>query len=163
MQKYGISTALDTCGYASKKIYQKLLQYVDLVLLDIKEINSKKHKAFTGVPNELILENAIWISQYLAKKDKEIWIRTPIIPSYTATKENILGIGNFIVHQLNNFPSRWDLLAFNNLCVSKYERLNLIWSLKDRDLMTKEKIENFYEIARSTGVINVQWSGFTKK
>ncbi|TFG22123.1 MAG: glycyl-radical enzyme activating protein [Promethearchaeota archaeon] len=159
----GISTALDTCGYASREIYEKILPYVDLILLDIKEIDSNRHKEFTGVPNETILENAIWMSNYVKSNNKKIWIRTPIIPHYTAIDDNIRGIGNFIVNKLNNIPERWDLLSFNRLCVDKYSRLDLDWVLKDEPLMTKDEMEKIYEIAKGTGVKNVQWSGLTKK
>ena len=159
----GISTALDTCGYSSKSVYEKILPYVDLVLLDIKLIDSDKHKEYTGVPNETILENAIYISKYVSDNDKKIWIRTPMIPKYTATDENIRGIGEFIVEKLNNIPTRWDLLAFNNLCTSKYERLDMNWPLKDEPLMKKEEMEYFSEIAKNTGVNNVKWSGMTKR
>ena len=159
----GISTALDTCGYASKMVYEKILPYVDLLLLDIKLMDSEKHKEYTGVPNEAILENAIWISNYLKENNKKMWIRTPLIPNYTATVENIKRISEFIVNKLDNYPDRWDLLSFNNLCTSKYERLDMEWSLKDEQLMTKEEMERFFEIAKSTGVKNPHWSGMTKR
>ncbi len=158
-----IATALDTCGIASQAIYEKLLPHVDLVLLDIKEIDPKKHESWTGVSNEKILENAIWLSEKLKEADKKIWIRTPIIPNFTATEENIKGIGNFIVEKLHNYPERWDLLAFNNLCSAKYERLGLDWILKDESLLTQEKMEELHELATLTGVKNVQWSGLTKR
>ncbi|MBY9015401.1 MAG: glycyl-radical enzyme activating protein [Candidatus Lokiarchaeota archaeon] len=159
----GISTALDTCGYASKKIYEKLLPYVDLVLLDIKEINSEKHKEYTSVPNDLILENAIWISNYVKENGKKLWIRTPIIPNYTAKEENVKGIGEFIVNKLHNIPERWDLLSFNNLCTAKYERLDIEWCLKDFTLISTDKMDEYLEIGKKSGVRNVQWSGLTKK
>jgi len=159
----GISTAIDTCGYSSKKIYEQILPYVDLVLLDIKLIDSDKHKEYTGVSNELILENAIWICKNLKNNGKKMWIRTPIIPKYTATDENIRGIGEFIINKLENFPERWDLLSFNNLCISKYERLDMDWSLKDEPLMKREDIEHFFKIAEATGVKNPHWSGLTKR
>ncbi len=159
----GISTALDTCGYASKNIYEKLLPYVDLILLDIKEINSEKHEEYTGVPNTLILENAIWISDYVKQNGKKLWIRTPIIPDYTETEENIKGIGEFIVSKLHNIPERWDLLSFNNLCSAKYERLDMEWYLKDIPLVSTDKMNEYIEIGKRTGVTNVQWSGLTKK
>ncbi|MHA1489907.1 MAG: glycyl-radical enzyme activating protein [Promethearchaeota archaeon] len=159
----GISTALDTCGYASKKIYEQLLPHIDLVLLDIKEIDSKKHEEFTSVPNERILENATWLADYMHKNNKKLWIRTPIIPNFTATEENIRGIGEFLVNKLNNMQDRWDLLSFNNLCAAKYERLGLDWILKDEPLMTKEEMEHLFEIAKTTGAKNVFWSGLTKK
>jgi pyruvate formate lyase activating enzyme len=158
-----ISTALDTCGYASRKIYEKLLPVVDLILLDIKEIDSEKHKEFTGVSNELILENAIFIANYVKQYNKILWIRTPIIPNYTATENNIQGIGEFIVNSLKNIPERWDLLSFNNLCASKYQRLDMNWLLNGTPLMKEEEIKFFYEVAKKTGVKNVRWSGLTKK
>jgi pyruvate formate lyase activating enzyme len=158
-----ISTALDTCGYASQKIYEKLLPFVDLILLDIKEIDPGKHKEFTGVSNDLILKNAIFLSEYVKKNNKILWIRTPIIPNYTATEENIKGIGEFIVNSLNNIPERWDLLSFNNLCVSKYQRLDMDWPLKDAPLMKENEIQFFFDVAMKTGVKNVKWSGLTKK
>ncbi|MHA1727348.1 MAG: glycyl-radical enzyme activating protein [Promethearchaeota archaeon] len=169
----GLSTALDTCGYASQQIFDKMLPFVDLILLDIKEINSVKHKEYTGVPNELILENAKWLVNRLKSMNKEditgknmnknIWIRTPIIPNYTATEENIRGIGRFIVEELGNFPDRWDLLSFNNLCADKYQRLDLNWALEGIPLMEKGEIEKLYDIAIETGVNNVRWSGLTRK
>jgi pyruvate formate lyase activating enzyme len=159
----GISTALDTCGYASKNVYEKLLPFVDLILLDIKEINSEKHEKHTGVPNTLILENTIWISDYVKENNKKLWIRTPIIPNYTATEENIKGIGDFIVTKLHNIPERWDLLSFNNLCTAKYERLDIVWSLRDLPLISSDEMDKFIEIGKKLGVKSVQWSGLTKK
>jgi len=159
----GISTALDTCGYNSKEVYIKLLPFIDLVLFDVKLIVDEKHKEFTGVSNRKILENAMWISEYLKKENKTMWIRTPIIPKYTATEKNLQEIGKFIVNKLKNSPERWDLLAFNNLCASKYDRLGLKWKLKDELLMTNNQMENLYEVAKKTGVKNIHWSGLTRR
>ena len=92
-----------------------------------------------------------------------MWIRTPIIPKYTAIDENIKGIGEFIVSKLGNFPERWDLLSFNNLCTSKYERLDMEWLMKDEPLMKREEMEHFFKIAEATGVKNPHWSGLTKR
>ncbi len=91
-----------------------------------------------------------------------IWIRTPLIPGYTATEENIKGIGELIVSELENYPESWDLLSFNSLCKEKYARLGMSWVLEDQQLMTREVME-FLEIAKSSGVKNVQWSGLTKR
>ena len=54
----GISTAIETTGYADISVIRRLLPYVDTVLMDIKHINSEKHKQFTSKDNSLILENA---------------------------------------------------------------------------------------------------------
>ena len=161
-KKNNINTALDTCGYAPEQIYKKLLPYVDLVLFDIKEIDSEKHQRFTNISNDLILRNAIWIAKYLNDNNKQLWVRTPIIPNYTATEENIKGIGDFIVNELNNVIERWDLLSFNRLCSEKYFRLGINWILKDESSMSQKEIEYFVKIAENTGVKNVHWSGLTR-
>ena len=88
--------------------------------------------------------------------------RTPLIPNYTASEENIQGIGEFIVNELNNIPDQWDLLAFNKLCDIKYTQLGKSWSLQDEPLMTKDEMEYFIEIAKGTGVKNIKWSGLTR-
>jgi pyruvate formate lyase activating enzyme len=162
-KEHEISIALDTCGYSSREIYKRLLPYVDLVLLDIKLIDPDKHKQYTGVRNDLILENAKWISNYVKENGKKLWIRTPLIPKYTATNDNLKAIGEFIKFNLNNIPEKWDLLSFNKLCEVKYSRLGRSWILKDEPLMTKQEMEQFLELAKKTGVKNVKWSGLTRK
>jgi pyruvate formate lyase activating enzyme len=158
-----ISTALDTCGIASREIYERILPYTDLILLDIKEMDNAKHEEFTGVSNESILKNAIWMAEYVDKEGKCLWIRTPLIPNYTATEENVQSIGQFIVNELHNIPERWDLLSFNNLCTSKYDRLDMEWPLKNVPLMKTSEIEKLFNLAKSTEARNVHWSGLTKK
>jgi pyruvate formate lyase activating enzyme len=158
-----IHTTLDTCGYAPENTYRKILTYIDLILFDIKEIDSEKHKQFTSMPNDLILSNAIWIAKFIKDNNKKIWIRTPLIPKYTATEENIKGIGRFIVNELHCIPERWDLLSFNQLCADKYSRLDIDWILKGESLMTQKEIENFVKIAEGTGATNIHWSGLTRR
>ena len=159
----GISTALDTCGLSSQAIYSKLIPYVDLFLLDIKEIDSQKHKEFVAHPNEKILENIKWLANQLHEKGKELWIRTPIIPRYTATKENILGIANFIVEKLDNKITCWEILAFNNLASAKYRRMDMEWDLKEDPIFTADEMDFFLNIAINAGAKNVKWSGLTRK
>ncbi|MHA1461055.1 MAG: hypothetical protein ACTSO8_06195, partial [Promethearchaeota archaeon] len=84
------------------------------------------------------------------------------IPNYTATEENIKGIGEFIVNKLHNIPERWDLLSFNNLCTAKYERLDMNWALKDFPLISIDEMDYFVEIGKKLGVKNVRWSGLTR-
>ena len=124
-----------------------MLPYVDLYLYDLKEIDPTKHKEYTGHSNEIVLENLKWIIEDAPKynKNAKVWIRTPLIPNYTASKENVLGIGRFIVEELDNKVERWDLLAFNNLAKDKYARMDLDWDLKDTELLTKEEMEKFFE------------------
>ncbi|MFX0091200.1 MAG: glycyl-radical enzyme activating protein [Candidatus Hodarchaeota archaeon] len=163
-KKLGIHTALDTCGVLPKKKYEPLLPYVDLILFDVKEIDPTKHKEFTGVPNERILANLVWLidAAPTANSKSEIWIRTPLIPTYTATEKNIRGIGTFIVEKLGNRIARWDILAYNNLAQDKYKRMDLSYPCSGLELFSKTEMEYFYQIAKLTGVKNVHWSGLTK-
>lgn len=165
LKEIGLQTALDTCGHLSKEKYKPLLPYVDLYLYDLKEIDPEKHKSFTGVSNERILENLIWLVDEAPKNNPNVkfWIRTPVIPCFTATDENIKGIGTFIIENLKNKVERWDLLSYNNLAKDKYQRMDLKYECNDLDLMTEDEIEKFVAIAKATGVNNVHWDGLTKQ
>ncbi|MCF2140305.1 MAG: glycyl-radical enzyme activating protein [Candidatus Lokiarchaeota archaeon] len=162
-KKNGIHTALDTCGYATVDTYSKILPYVDLILYDIKEIDPQRHKEYTGVSNQKILQNLEWLAEKIrAGASFKLWIRTPIIPQFTARDENIKGIARFIHDKLGDTVERWDLLAFNNMAQAKYERLNIDWPLRTQPLMTKDEMNHFLQIAYNVGVKQVQWDGPTK-
>lgn len=162
----GIHTALDTCGLCSKDSLEKLLPYSSMVLFDVKEIEPDKHMIFTGSKNDLILENLKFTAEFIKSHiyPKTLWIRTPLIPDATARKENIKGIGQFILSNLNDAVDRWELCAFNNLCKDKYIRLGLEWPFKDTELLQESVILELADIARHSGVDSdiVHWSGTTK-
>ena len=166
LKESGIHTALDTCGMCSRKALEGLLPYLDLLLFDLKEIDPQKHRRFTGTTNEKILENLIYVRDWMQSngRPKQLWIRTPIIPDATATGENIRGIGKFISGNLDGLVNRWELCAFNNLCRDKYLRLDLDWEYGDYDLLTKLLMEKMAAVARNSGVdpAIVLWSGSTK-
>ncbi|MBW2595391.1 MAG: glycyl-radical enzyme activating protein [Deltaproteobacteria bacterium] len=166
LKEEGIHTALDTSGQCAQDVLGALLPHVDMVLYDIKEIDPDRHREFTGVSNEKILDNLVYLCRYMETHETpaDLWIRTPVIPGATAYEENIRGIGRFIASRLGNSVSRWELCSFNNLCSSKYERLDMDWPFKDRPLMSRECMENFAGCARGSGVDPdiVHWSGPTK-
>jgi pyruvate formate lyase activating enzyme len=160
-----IQTALDTCGQISQSTLEELLPYVDILLYDIKEIDTAKHKKFTGTGNEKILANAIFASDYKKTHQfpKTFWIRTPVIPGATDTAENIRGIGDFIRTNLEGTVTRWELCSFNNLCRDKYKRLAIDWLYADKDLTPKDTMEELVRIARGRVTPSIVcWSGSTK-
>jgi pyruvate formate lyase activating enzyme len=160
-----IQTALDTCGQVSQSVLTSLLPYVDILLYDIKEIDSERHKKFTGTGNEKILVNAIFAANYKKTHPtpKTLWIRTPVIPGATDTAENIRGIGDFISANLRGTIARWELCAFNNLCRDKYKRLAIDWPFADKELQEKGLMEELVQIARSRVTPSIVcWSGSTK-
>ncbi len=161
----GIQTALDTCGQVSQSVLASLLPYVNILLYDIKEIDSEKHKKFVGQGNEKILANAVFAANY--KKNhaspRIFWIRTPVIPGATDTAENIRGIGDFISANLHGTVTRWELCAFNNLCRDKYKRLAMDWPFADQELSERSLMEELSLIAKSKVEPSIVcWSGSTK-
>ncbi len=156
VKKEGVHVALDTCGGTVWSILSPIVNCADLVLLDIKHMDPEKHAKFTGLPLKRILNNIIKIS----KAGTPLWIRTPVIPGYTDTEENIRATASFIKTHL---PStvRYDLLAFNRICSPKYPRLGLTWALEDADLLPESKMIDLAAAAESEGLDFVHWSGLT--
>lgn len=152
----GIHVALDTSGVMPWEAYERVLPFVDLVLLDLKIMDPERHRAATGVSNENILETA----RRLAAIDKPVWVRTPIIPGYTEDEENIRAIAEFIRGHLPNV-ARWDLLAYTNLGKPKYHRLDLHYALDSVPLLTRQEMEAVWQVAVARVPV-AQWSGATR-
>ncbi|MBT3219969.1 MAG: glycyl-radical enzyme activating protein, partial [Proteobacteria bacterium] len=146
-----IPVALDTCGMCSEERLLKVARLADLVLFDLKEIDSEAHQQFTGQPNERILENAVAVASLVKETGAGFWIRTPLIPGATATRDNISGIGQFIAKNLGDQVQRWELCSFNNLCQKKYSRLGLEWAFAEAELPAEDQ-QALYETARNSGV-----------
>jgi len=151
----GIHVALDTCGAFPWERYECLLMFIDLVLLDLKIMDARRHKQAVGVSNELILGNA----RRFAEASVPIWVRTPIIPGYSDDLENIAAIGSYINQYLPTVE-RWDLLAYTNLGRPKYHRLDLSYELEDVPLMHKHQMETVHQQAIRL-VPTARWSGAT--
>ena len=115
----GIHVALDTTGFAPWETVERTTPYVDLYLYDLKHMDSAKHKAAVGVPNERILENA----QKLAACGKKLQIRIPVIPRFNEDEENIRATAEFCV-KLGEAVEVIQLLPYHNMGVMKYLRIS---------------------------------------
>jgi len=153
----GVHVALDTCAGTGWNILRPLVELADLVLLDLKRMDENEHLAFTGIPLKTVLANA----REIAKMKKPLWIRTPVIPKYTHTEENIRSIARFIQSELPTVE-KYELLAFTNVSEKKYERLDKDWELRDEPLLGREEMERLTDIAKEEGVQAACWSGITK-
>ena len=151
-----LHVALDTCGALPWERYDQLLPWVDLVLFDLKLIDSQRHQQATGVPNQVILENARRMSGH----GVPMWIRTPVIPGYTQDEQNIREIAAFIRQELPAVV-RWDLLAYTNLGRPKYHRLDMPYALENMPLVTHEEMQALWLIAVEQ-VPSARWSGATR-
>jgi pyruvate formate lyase activating enzyme len=152
----GLHVALDTCGIVAWERYEQVLPSVDLVLLDLKLMDAERHKAATGVSNDIILENA----RRIAAWGKPMWIRTPVIPGYSDDLENIRDIGHFIREWLSTVQ-RWDLPAYTNLGQPKYHRLDLPYPLEKVPLLTRAEMESVWQAAVELVPV-ARWSGATR-
>lgn len=89
----GINTALDTSGYQSWPILEKILDYTDYVLYDLKHLDRKKHIDFTGVSNDLILGN---LEKIMLRNDLTTFIRIPLLPGVNDSEENLQATGEYV-------------------------------------------------------------------
>jgi pyruvate formate lyase activating enzyme len=113
----GLHTALDTSGYAPKHQIMDLLGLTDLFLFDLKLMDDFRHRQFTGVSVQPILENL----QALDRVGAEIWVRVPIIPGLNDDEDNVAAIGNFVADL--SHTRRVHVLPFHEAGAPKQERL----------------------------------------
>ena len=119
---------------------KELLSLTDLVLLDIKHIDSQKCKALVGFENKLELEFA----KYLSDNNIAMWIRQVFIPGYTDDESDLKNLKNFI--DTLKTVKRVELLPYDNLGRYKWETLGLEYPMKDVKLPTLEEIQKAKEI-----------------
>jgi pyruvate formate lyase activating enzyme len=158
LKEAGVHTAIETSLAANWEVLRPLVEATDLVILDLKLMDSEKHSTLLGIPLDLVLSNA----RNVALLKKPIWVHTPIIPKYTDSEENIERVARFIK---SNLPAaeRYELLAFNKTCAQKYRRLGLTWELESEDLTSVDRMELLAALAREQGVQFVTWSGLVKR
>lgn len=144
-KRNGIHTAIETCGYARWENYEKLLGWLDLVLFDLKQMDSKMHRKVTGVPNERILENL----EKLVRAGKQVIVRLPLIPGINAHREHIEKVGRFC-QELSIAQAH--LLPYHKLGVQKYEALGIAYPLEELGAVSDEELEEFRRILEGYGI-----------
>ncbi len=78
LKRHGLHIAVETCGHVSRRVFDDILDYIDLIYYDLKALDEERHIAFTGVSNKLIISNL----EYLAGRDVNVVVRTPVVPGY---------------------------------------------------------------------------------
>ena len=113
----GIHVMLESCGHANYEMFAPALPYIDAMYFDVKHIDPEIHRQLTGADNRLILENLHKIAAF----GVPIIVRTPVIPGYNDSDENIMGIAEML-RSIGRVES-YELLAYHKLGESKYHAL----------------------------------------
>jgi pyruvate formate lyase activating enzyme len=146
-KEQGFNTALDTTGYDSWEHYQEILEYTDMVLYDLKHMDSKQSKEITGVSNEVILENA----RKMAAAGTALQIRIPVIPGYNDSEENLRATSKFCAN-LGKAVTLVQILPYHRLGLVKYERLQRKYALEHVIPPTDETMQAHRILIESYGL-----------
>lgn len=138
----GIHTIIDTCGYGNVSDLEKVLPQTDLVLYDLKVMNSKEHRKFTKKFNKVILHNI----RLIVEREVPMIIRIPFIPGVNVSKENLSQIARF-VSELDR-GRHVDLLPYHRFGESKYKMLDRPYELTGVKPPDEEQLERALEILR---------------
>ena len=142
-----ITVALDTTGFAPTERFMEILPYVNLFLWDLKHMDSASHKKFTGVPNELILENA----RAIVKAGGRFQVRFPMIPKLNATPANIRATAEFCV-EIREGIDVVQLLPYHKFGATKYERLGIPYKLTNVEPPSDEFMQDALKLFQGMGL-----------
>ena len=133
LKENGVHVALDTAGVA--KDYLEVLKLVDLVILDVKAVDSKEYEFITGRK----IDDFIEFVEKCQSLDKKLWLRQVIVPGINDDKEHVLKLKEF-ASKLKNVE-RVELLPYHSMAKSKYEKLGLKYELDGVSDMDKAKLQ----------------------
>ncbi|NVM04080.1 MAG: glycyl-radical enzyme activating protein [Candidatus Helarchaeota archaeon] len=142
----GINTAIETCGYVNWTTFNEVLEYIDLILFDLKHSDSNNHEELTGKNNNIIIENIKKISDL----KKPMIIRFPLIPGCNDSIENIKRIGEFV--KILDGVNEINIIPFHRLGESKYEKLDMKWTMHDVKPPEKDRLDEIKKILESYGL-----------
>lgn len=142
----GINTAIDTSGAVFDPSepfisgFDALMENTDLFILDIKHIDSEKHRILTGRPNGNILAMA----RYLSDRGKDMWIRYVLVPDVTSGEDDLKRLSQFI--GTLKTVRRTEILPYHTLGVPKYKKLGIDYRLNGISPPTAEEIRHASDI-----------------
>ncbi len=141
-----ISLALDTSGVNFSKQteaqYKKICKWNPLWIVDIKQINPKKHKMVTGV----IQQREVELVKFLDKNKQKFWIRQVLVPGYTDDPKDLKQLGKFLKGLKG--MTHFQIFPYHNLAIPKYENLHIDYPLKNTKLPTDEDISKATEAVK---------------
>ncbi len=152
-RRLGVDTAIETCGCQEQGAFLSVIEHADIVYFDLKHINDDIHRRITGGSNGLILANAQ--AALALGGGREVVFRTPIIPGWNDSTDNVEATALFIAE---NGGNKWELLPYHALGVGKHRALNRRYELEDVRVPSAERMEELAGLARRYG-LTVQVGG----
>lgn len=135
-QEQGLHTALDTSGFVCTSKAWEVLDYADLVLLDIKTLNPDLHPLLAGVKQD----NTLLFLDELERRGIDTWIRHVIVPGYTDNDEWLEALARYVSSY--KVVRKVELLPYHTMGTYKYEQLGLDYPLKGVEPLSKERLDN---------------------
>ncbi|NMO96850.1 pyruvate formate-lyase-activating protein [Paenibacillus lemnae] len=139
-RRWNLHTALDTNGFNDPDKIRELLLNSDLVLLDLKHIDEKKHILLTGKSNERTLRLARWLSDH----QRPVWIRHVYVPGIHHEEDDLVALGQYVCTLA--CVEKFEILPFHQLGIHKWEALGRAYPLKDVDSPSEEEIQRAYSL-----------------
>ena len=146
----GLSTCMETSGYASRESFESLLRYVDLFLFDIKETSKERHIEATGVDNAPILENL----KLLSDSGKQIVLRCPLIPGINDRREHAENIA--ALSRAHKGVISIEIEPYHPLGVTKGQRFGRMPKYDRDTFMDKNDAQAFANIVRENTDVPVE-------
>ncbi len=150
---HGMTTAIETTGYAEREVLDRLLPHIDYVLMDIKHMDPQKHLEFIGKTNEKVLENA----PYIAAHAKSYTVRVPVIPTFNDTDAEIAAIARFAASMRETRAIH--LLPYHRLGQDKYTALGRDYGMGTLPLLADEKMHRLLSVAEEESGLPCQIGG----
>lgn len=142
----GVDLAIETSAYFEFDEVKDILEKLELIFVDIKHMDSEKHKFFTGVENKKILENIAKLDTL----DAEIVVRVPTILGVNADVDNIRDTARFVKSNISK--PKMELLPYHSFGDGKYESLGLEKPIEGFERPSQELLDELYRVIEQEGV-----------
>jgi len=141
-----VHTVLETCGFADWHTVERVAANVDLFLYDLKLIDPERHRRYTGVPNDLILDNL----RRLGERGSAVVVRMPVVPGVNDDRANVEALSAFLtplgLRQI-------DLLPYHRTGSEKYRRLRLPYRMEGVPAPSSDRMEDLATYLRNDGFL----------
>ncbi len=135
LKQAGISTTLDTAGVQVTESIKVVLKYTDIVLLDLKMTDESRYKALTGGS----LETALSFLKTASEIGCRIWIRHVVVPGINDTVADMESLYK-LIQETGIKIEKLELLGYHNLGIEKYQKLNLVYKLRNTPSLAPERL-----------------------